>query len=180
MGKTRVRWAVAAVLAPPVGNPVISYTVSRITGPAPLGVMIDATATTSPATSSPFDELSYVWDYGDIGATFDNRAGVDANKSRGPLGGHVYEGIGDNTITLYVMDNNLNVSIEEIEVTTLDPDIVFAGDKTFCVSEAGDFSACPNPNASNHLSSMADFEDELENHNFTTDTVRFLYRASET
>lgn len=93
--------------------PTVSLNPSRTSGVSPLGVFFDASGTTSPATSRPFHELHYTWDFGDPTATFKNArrcsgtampcntsadcaAGqvcspVNTGTTTGPMAAHVFE-----------------------------------------------------------------------------------------
>lgn len=95
------------------GAPVIQLSATRTSGVSPLGVVFDATGTTSPGTSRPFHELDYSWDFGDPGSTFVNAkrcsgtglpcaansdcptgetcANVNANTAKGAIAAHVFE-----------------------------------------------------------------------------------------
>ncbi len=71
--------------------PNAQFTARRTSGMSPLGVVFDATTTTSSTTSRPFHDLDYTWDFGDAGSTFVNRPGVNANLGKGAIAAHVYE-----------------------------------------------------------------------------------------
>ncbi len=90
-------------------GPNITMVPSRTTGVSPLAVFFDAVGTTSSTTTRPFHDLDYAWEFGDPGAGFTQRPGVDANLAKGPVAGHVFElpsGVSsrDYTVTLTVTD----------------------------------------------------------------------------
>lgn len=131
---------------------------SRLNGVAPLAVFFDAVDTTDPAWNSgviqPADgdyaSFDYQWDFGDSGAGrwTTGRQNPDGsypskNTAAGYLAAHVFETPGIYTVALSVTDaDGENHHYHEV-ITVDDPDIVFAGIKTRCVSVTGDFTGCP-------------------------------------
>jgi hypothetical protein len=107
---------------------------------APCAVVFDATATTNSAVTNPLMDCLYYWDYGDTAKAgekwaYGARPGTQSkNSDLGIVGGHVYDTPGTYTATLTVLDRygNINTTTQQIIVT--DPDTVFAGTKTICIS----------------------------------------------
>jgi len=118
-----------------------------------LSVFFDASATTdSNVTSTPFHDLQYVWDFGDpagspvSGTTwaYGARPGVNSrNAASGPEAAHVYENVGTFTATLTVYDGTNVVSKTSTPIVVTDPNTVFSGTNTICVSSAGVWTGCP-------------------------------------
>ena len=127
---------------------------SRTGGVAPLSVFFDASATTdSSVTSTPFHDLQYVWDFGDpagspvSGTTwaYGARPGVNSrNAANGPEAAHVYENVGTFTATLTVYDGSNVVSKTSTPIVVTDPNTVFSGTNTICVSGSGAWTGCPS------------------------------------
>ena len=124
----------------------IVLTPSRTSCVAPCGVFFDATDTTSTIVQNTFTDLSYLWDFGDPGSTFDNRPGVDANQVKGPIAAHVYANPGFYDALVTVTDPAGNVNTEQVTIEVLDQDTFFStanGGVTYCVSVNDDFAGCP-------------------------------------
>lgn len=121
----------------------------RVTGVAPLAVFFDATGTTATATTRPFHDLEYQWDFGDktgvvlnlsppfIGTSTWNagsRAGVSSrNVATGPVTAHIFETPGTYTVALSISDGTNMVSNSCTQIVVQDSDVVFASDNTICV-----------------------------------------------
>lgn len=117
---------------------------SRLSGVAPLSVFFDATTTSAIATTRPFHDLEYRWNFGENigvlaalpgganwinGSTQGNR-----NSATGPVAGHVYETPGTYTVTLSATDGTNTVLNSCTQIVVQDPDLVFADTKTTCVA----------------------------------------------
>ena len=123
--------------------PAASLVVTRTSGVAPLAVSFDATGSTSLLTSRPFHDLHYHWDYGDPDSGAWSTSRKSKNEDLGAIGGHVYETPGVYTATLTVTDSSGASSQATVEITVEDPDVVFAGTNTICISTDGDFTGAP-------------------------------------
>lgn len=116
---------------------------------APCQVTFDALATTDTATADTFADLLYYWDYGDSAQenvywTYGAQPGTQSkNHDTGPIGGHVYTVHGTYTVTLWVMNSAGDIAKLTQQITVSDPDVVFAGNKTVCISISGDFTGAP-------------------------------------
>ncbi|MBI5724884.1 MAG: PKD domain-containing protein [Planctomycetes bacterium] len=144
-------WERITVATPPAGTSpaagqagaiTISVDPSRRDGVAPLSVFFDATGTKAAATTRPFHDIEYRWDFGDpqgspvSGTTWNagSRAGVSSrNEATGPVAAHVYERPGTYTVTLTVTDGTNVAPNSSIKIEVQDPDKVFAGANTICV-----------------------------------------------
>lgn len=126
--------------------PVVSVTPSRTSGVAPLCVQFDATATTDDSTSRPFHELDYGWTFGDASAgifSFGSNLSRSKNYMSGPIAAHCWETAGTKTWRVIVADSTGAVSSSSGSITVTDPDGVFSGALTICISAAGTFTECP-------------------------------------
>jgi PKD repeat protein len=114
-----------------------------LSGPAPLAVMFDATATTVDSGSA-FHQLSYEFNFGDDRGQTWPFSGVSKNVQRGgPLAAHVFEVPG--TYTVRLRANSAIASSEStVTITVQDPNSVYAGAKTVCVSASSNFEGCPS------------------------------------
>lgn len=139
----------ATPTATPSGNnPEINVTFapSRLSCVAPCVVFFDASATTGTNIASPFHDLQYFWDFGENTAATWGVSGKPRGSDTGPLASHLYESAGSRTVRLTAVDSSGRMSSTTRTVTVQDPDVVFAGTNTICVSTtspAADFSGCP-------------------------------------
>lgn len=101
---------IASCTTPAIG---LTFAASRLSGVAPLAVFFDATATTATATTRPFHDIEYKWNFGDPagspvnGTTWTNgsRAGASSrNAATGPVAAHVFETPGTYTVALTAFD----------------------------------------------------------------------------
>ncbi len=117
----------------------VSLNASRVSGVAPLAVSFDASGTASPsATSLPFHEIKYTWNFGDAaggaGWAYGSRVGLSSkNAASGPIAAHVFETPGTYTVTLAAFDG-ANANSRTTTITVTDPNTVFSGTKTICVA----------------------------------------------
>lgn len=113
----------------------LSCTPSRTSGTGPLFVQFDATASTSTATTMPFREILYVWNYGDgTAGTWSTgpQSGQSKNVGYGPIGAHCYETPGTYSPTLFGFDGTSWNTISAGTITVSDPDVTFSGTNTIC------------------------------------------------
>lgn len=152
-----------ALLAPlpAAAAPKASFTASRTEScVAPCAVFFDATATSDPSTDAPFHDLDYRWDFGDERGETWAISGVAKNTAVGGIAGHLFTAPGTFTVTLRVTNRAGEGATAKRQVRVDDPDVVFAGERTLCVSAAGDFSGCPA--GAGHARS-ADFDASIAN-----------------
>jgi hypothetical protein len=116
---------------------------------APCAVVFSADGTTDSAVTLPYHECLYYWDYGDsaqeteywqYGATPGTKS---KNHDLGPIAGHVYTQPGEYTVTLTVLDAYGNINTTTQAITVTDPDVIFSGTNTICVSNDDDFTGAP-------------------------------------
>ena len=131
-------------------NAVLAASVSpsRTTGVAPLYVNFDATATTSTLSTNPSHELFYATDFGDYSAgTWANgvqSSGLTSkNAGYGPVTGHVYETPGTYTVQMVVTDG-VNTAVKTGMIVVQDPNTVYAGTDTICISHSNNFTGAPS------------------------------------
>ncbi|MBT0571519.1 hypothetical protein KIK84_14415 [Curvibacter sp. CHRR-16] len=134
---------------------------TRLTGVAPLAISFDTIGTTSTATSRPFHEVQYTWDFGDTGAgtwTYGAKAGSSKNVAYGPVTAHVFETAGTYTVKVISYDGFTTMT-KTVSVVVTDPDTVFSG-KTLCVSSTSTPTAntggCPSGAAVQLVTSWSD------------------------
>ena len=141
------------------GGGVITPSVSaaRTSGVAPLYVNFDATGTTSTLITDADpnvqrarrnQELFYAHDFGDTGAgTWANgvqSSGLTSkNAGYGPVTGHVFETPGTYTVTSVITDG-VNSETVTNTITVQDPNTVYAGAATICISHSGNFTGAPS------------------------------------
>jgi hypothetical protein len=121
----------------------LSLTASRVGGTAPLAVVFETVGTKAQATARPFHELSYCWDFGDPASGAFRTTGLSKNQAKGPIASHVFEKPGRYAITVSAQDASGRVASRQVTVEVDDPERVFAGDKTTCLSDTSDFTGCP-------------------------------------
>lgn len=163
--------------------PIPSMTVSRTTAVAPAGFVFDMSDTTiADATINPFNDLIYVFDFGDGSAPlyeYGLLAGQTTNRYiGGAIMGHVYENIGTYTARGWVINPRTGAVSEPVSqtITLTDPNVFYAGTNTICVSSSGNFTGAP---AGASLVTSSDFSAQFTTATFL-DNKRILFRAGET
>lgn len=117
---------------------------SVISGVAPLAVSFDAGA-----EGENFHNRLYQWNFGDANAGswvgVENSEGLPKNTDTGPVNGHLYTKPGTYIASLRVSDTSGEIPelAKQVVITVQDPNEVFAGEKTKCISIVGDFEGCP-------------------------------------
>ena len=110
-------------------------------------MFFDATATTATATTRPFHELGYRWDFGDPGSgvwSTGSRPGSSSrNLANSPVAAHVYETPGTYTVTMTATDGTSTTAESCVQITVQDPEVVFSGANTRCFSNDNNFAGCP-------------------------------------
>lgn len=136
--------AIALVLMPGRMDAACSIMSTRSTGIAPLAIQFDAVSTTMAASSRPFHDVDYVWDFGDASAGTWSTTGRSRNTAFGPVAGHVFLAGGTYTVTCTARDSAGNTSSAQLSITVTDADTGYAGTKTRCLSRSGDFTGAPS------------------------------------
>lgn len=121
------------------GHIKLSLDVSRVSEcVAPCYVFFDARDSTSTATSAPFHEIDFTWDFGDPsgGAAWTYGARTSSgsrNIAKGPVAAHIFENAGSYTVTLTAFDGTNTASTRRtLEIS--DASAIFAQTKTTCVA----------------------------------------------
>jgi len=114
--------------------------------PAPLAVMFRTTI-----SDADFLTWHCVWDFGDDSAgEWEHSAQppgsplASRNRAVGPIAAHVYESPGSFTATLSCEDGIDVPASTSVNLVIDDPDVVYSGADTVCVSSSGQFSGCPS------------------------------------
>lgn len=130
---------------PPSDGPAAAIVATRVSGTAPLAVLFDATGTTAPAGTDAFRQLNYTFDFGDDRGLTWAVSGMPKNQeSGGPIAAHVFDVAGTFTVKVRATDGNGQYSEATVQVTVSDPNTVYAGTKTICVSPSGNYTGCPS------------------------------------
>jgi hypothetical protein len=138
----------ATFSAAQAGDIALSLVPARTSGVAPLAVFFDASGSTDAGvTDLPFHDLEYTWDFGDPTAgtwAYGAQPGVSSkNSATGPVAAHVFEQPGTYSVSVTAFDGTNTVTTSKT-ITVDDPDVVFAGSSTVCVSTSGTFANCPS------------------------------------
>ncbi len=118
---------------------------SRHSGTAPLAVFFDATDSRHQDQQlDGFRELIYAFDFGNPDAGTWTYSGLPKNQQvGGPLAAHVFEQPGIYEVQVWVQDPAGRLAGVSLEITVADPNQVFAGTATHCLSRNQDFTGCP-------------------------------------
>ncbi len=114
---------------------------SRTSGVAPLAVFFDGTGSSG---GDSIHELDYRWDFGDPSSGTWSHSGISKNIGDGPWTGHVFDRPGTYTVKVTVTAPNGQSGTRTRTINVTDPDSVFSGNNTICVSSGGSFSGCPS------------------------------------
>lgn len=121
-----------------------NFSASRTSGVAPLLVVFDATSTTAASAGDPFHEVYFHWSFSDSGSGNWAHTGSSRNEAHGPIAAHVFQKPGTYSVRLNTLDPNGATSTKSVTISVSDPNTVFSGTKTICVSASGNFSGCPS------------------------------------
>ena len=132
---------------PPSSSGAVSAVIeaSRLSGPAPLAVQFDATASTATGVTLPFHQLDYDFYFGDDRGLNWAHSGKPKNRQSGAaLAAHVFDVPGQYTVVVRVSNPATGQFADaSVVVNVTDPSLAFPGSNTTCVSNSGDFSGCP-------------------------------------
>lgn len=141
---------------------------SRTSGVAPLSVFFDATASTATGVTKPFHYLHYAWDFDDPSSLYPS--------TTGPVAAHVFETPGAYDVELTITDPATGDTwTDTFTVSVGDPDTVFSGTDTICVSTSGVFTGAPSGCVQ---VTSSDARDALNT--YAGDGKRVLFRRGET
>ena len=136
------------VFRPPVIPSQISVnlTSTRLSGPAPLAVIVEATGTTSELSgvTDTFRQLTYEFNFDDPDSGVWPISGQSKNTEiGGPVAAHIFTEPGT-----YVISCTARRGAEEatgyVTITVQDPNVVYSGTNTIFVSPSGNFSNAPS------------------------------------
>lgn len=117
---------------------------SRTSGVAPLAVHFSAGFNPSSANDRGFHNYEYSWGFGDFSSGNWGTTGKSKNTAKGPVAAHVYETPGTYTASLTIKNaSGAVVDTESFTITVTNPDEVFSGTNTTCISTDSDFTGCP-------------------------------------
>ena len=174
------------VTSPP-GNIVAAITKARSdVCAAPCGIHFDATGTTWTSHTEPqtFLDLDYTWDFDDPGCSEDGDGVFDASgrscdEQAGTVAAHLFATAGTYTVTLTVTDPvSLDSDQETVQVVVSDPDVVWAGAKTHCISSDGTSATCP-ASGTTHLNT-GDFITAINTYLPANGDVQILFERGDT
>jgi PKD repeat protein len=116
---------------------------TRLSGPAPLAVLFDASSTTV-SSGNAFHQLGYQFDFGDDRGQTWGVSGQSKNvQSGGPIAAHVFDVPG--TYTVRVRASSTSGSSEAtVTITVQSQDSAYSGANTVCVSTSASYSGCPS------------------------------------
>jgi PKD repeat protein len=145
------------VAAPSDPALTLEVAATRLQGVAPLSVFFDTEGTVVTGSTQPFHDALFLWNFGDDAAGTWATNGRPKNLASGPLAQHVFEQPGLYTVTTTVVDPNGKSTSKTLKITVDDPDQIFIGTKTQCLSTSGTFDGCPAGAA--HITTTSSFND---------------------
>jgi hypothetical protein len=138
-------WYLTTVAASPSGDVTADIVASRTSGPAPLAVFFDATASTAEGVTDPFRELGYKFTFADAGSGTWTYSGLSKNEQVGaPLAAHVFETPGTYIVQVAARNSDGDEGTDTVVITVTNPDTVYAGTNTVCLSRNTDQTGCPS------------------------------------
>ena len=116
---------------------------SRISGIAPLSVHFYTGCSSDSGEDVGFLHNDYTWDFGDPSGGVWGTSGKSKNTAKGGVAAHVFETPGTYVVSLTARDQTGIIGSDTVTITAADPDVVYAGTATTCVSDVNDFSGAP-------------------------------------
>lgn len=137
---------------------------SRVQGVAPLAVFFDAINV--PGVAQPpevngrreYADLDYTWNFNDPSSGTWATSGRSKNEANGYVAAHVFETPGTYIVTLSVKDGIKINETHQVTITVEDPDTVYAGSATICVSSTNVFTGCPSGAIQLNTTAVTDIE----------------------
>jgi hypothetical protein len=119
---------------------------TRNSGTAPLAVLFDSTSTTSANSGvDTFRQITYSYNFGDERGLNWAVSGQPKNtQAGGPIAAHVFDVPGTYVVKVRATDASGAYSDASVSITVQDPNAVYAGAKTVCISLTSDFTGCPS------------------------------------
>jgi hypothetical protein len=122
----------------------VAMDATRLSGPAPLAVQFDASATTAASGDLPFHQVTYQFNFADDRGQTWAQSGLPKNvQSGGPIAAHVFDQPGTYPVRVRATAANGAYSERVVTVTVQDPNTFYAGASTVCVSSSGIYTGCP-------------------------------------
>jgi len=122
----------------------ISLIPNQTEGVAPLAVLFDASATTSTTSENTFHDLSFEWKFERRSNERWEHSYRRTSKDFGPIVGHVFTDPGTYRVRLKVKNKEGEIAVKRIKILVKDPNRIFYGNNTICVSQDGNFQGAPN------------------------------------
>lgn len=122
----------------------------RSSGTAPFAVFFDAISNESGIVQpteingrKEYADFHYSWDFGDNSSHTWPLSEKSKNSDIGYVASHLYEDPGTYVATLTVTSHTGEVYFYTQDITVLDPNSLYAGEKTICFSNTGNFAGAP-------------------------------------
>jgi len=137
---------------------------SRVIGVAPLNVFFTAGMNNSTANNKDFHDLHYKWNFNDVNSSNWGTSDKSRNTETGPVATHLFETAGVYNVDLVISDETGVIETDSFEITVLDADDFYVGNKTVCISDTtnNNFQGCPAAAlniSTNDLSQLIDYLD---------------------
>lgn len=123
----------------------VNLAATRLSGPAPLAVLVEATGTTSTMSgvTDTFRQLTYEFDFDDPDSGVWPISGRSKNEEIGaPVAAHVFTEPGTYVI-MCTARRGTQEAVDYVTITVQDPNEVYSGTNTVFVSPSGDFTDAP-------------------------------------
>lgn len=119
--------------------------VSTTSGVAPLIVHFSADLFENDISKKEFHNYDYTWDFGDVTSGNWGTDGKSKNSAKAGITAHVYEKPGTYNVRLTIKNKTEIINSYITTITVTDPDIVYAGTATICISDSAhnDFKDAP-------------------------------------
>ncbi|WP_298773146.1 PKD domain-containing protein [uncultured Shewanella sp.] len=124
----------------------INLQTSSTVGVAPLSVHFDASKVTlNQITLDPFNEVHYFWHFNDDEQENWLTSNQTKAQDKGFITAHLFETPGQYSVTLTVSSPTgvFNPVTKNILIQVLEPNDVYSGNKTICLSVSNQFETCP-------------------------------------
>ena len=143
---SQARSVAASFVTTPTGGAIsASIQATRLSGPAPLGVLFDASGTTGGGVTYPFHDLTYSFNFGDERGLTWAISGLPKNtQSGGPIAAHVFDDPGTYTVRVRAQNSIGTYDEETTTITVTDPNTHWSGASTICVSLTANYTGCPS------------------------------------
>lgn len=165
------------------GGVPLQVSANVTTGVAPLSVFFNSLPAPDATTLTTLRTTQFLWNFGDSGAgTWAQGAVANASKNTryAPSAGHLYETPGTYTVTLTVTPASGSVQVRVFQIVVLDPNVVFAGAATACMSNSADFTGAPVGSTQITTANVNDAAMATYMAGFPVGGFRLLYKSGDT